>query len=359
MERIQATVLTVLIAALVLFGIGYVVDPSVSTILRRGGAPVSEAAHDDGRRRIALWNSESGERRGPPVPGGGEPDRHPPRHGGAVVVGGDASADRTAPGMRRRAGFPSAGVIGADGEGGRIGTELIAARAGGIPAPLAAKPDPAPPPPKRQVLELGDPDSAANRDLLLSVPFDGDVSADKGGAPTLTDGLIVNGDSVEFTNDAQVVFPAQGNVRGSQGTISFDLDPHWAGSDLTNNSLLQIRDENQWENNLQIVKNLGALRFIIVDETGMEANVNVPISDWQPNVRHQITATWDSVGMVLYLDGRRVGATALQNGLSFGDTTPIHVGSDFPGATYAGAGGNISRLKVYGRALAGDEIASR
>jgi len=363
MERIQATVLTVLIAALVLFGLGYVVESSPAGGLRVGAAHESGDVGVDGRRRIAIWNNQRESRRGPPVPGGGGggDERGPARRTRAVVVGADDDESDVIPGPRRRVSFAVEGMVGADGEpGGRIGAELIAARSGGLPAAPAAKGEVAPALPKRRVFELGDPSGGVpNGDLLLSVPFKGGVTAEQGGGPLVADGLIVDGDSVEFTNDAQVTFPAEGHVRGSQGTISFDIDPRWAGSDPTNNSLLQIRDENQWENNLQIVKNLGALRFIIVDESGMEANVNVPITDWEPNVEHRITATWDSLGMVLYIDGRRVGATERHSGLAFSGSTPIHVGSDFPGANYGGAGGSIRDLKVYGHALAGDEIASR
>ena len=60
--------------------------------------------------------------------------------------------------------------------------------------------------------------------------------------------------------------------------------------------------------------------------------------------------------MALYIDGQQVGMTTLPNDLAFGDTTPIHVGSDFPGTQYAGANSRISNLTIYGRPLAAGEI---
>jgi len=359
MARIQVTVLAVLVAAVVLFGLGYVVDPATPPAALRSAVTAAPGTEHDGadRKRIALWNSERESRRGPQGPGGDEP-RGPARRRGAMVVGGAERGDGS-DAVRPRGGFVSEGVVDEDGGASRgVATELIAARAGGIPAAPAAKPQ-APSEPdsvKRHVFELGDPNDAANRDLLLSVPFNGSAAAAKGADATVADGLLFDGDSVEFTNDAQVVFPAAGNVKGAEGTISFSIDPQWAGVDLTNNSLLQIRDENDFSNNLQIVKNLDSLRFIIVDGHGTESNVNVSIADWQPNQQHQVAATWDGVGMVLYLDGKQVGTAQLSHQLAFGDSTPIHVGSDFPGASYSGAGGSIKDLRVYGRALGADEV---
>jgi hypothetical protein len=39
--------------------------------------------------------------------------------------------------------------------------------------------------------------------------------------------------------------------------------------------------------------------------------------------------------MTLSVDGAEVGASPLPNPVRFGDTTPMHVGSDFPGSTIA------------------------
>jgi hypothetical protein len=196
------------------------------------------------------------------------------------------------------------------------------------------------------------PDGAAP-EVLLSIPLRGAVEPDRGaGPPPQTSGLVTNGGQVEFTEDAQYTLPASGNVNSAAGTISFAIEPNWAGADDSNNSLLQIRDENQWENSLGIVKNYNSLRYVIRDEQGVESNVNVYIDEWQPNERHLVTATWDDQRMTLSIDGAQVGESPLPNPLRFGETTPMHIGSDFPGGTYSGANARISDLTVSSTAPA-------
>jgi hypothetical protein len=98
------------------------------------------------------------------------------------------------------------------------------------------------------------PDDPAH-EVLLSIPLRGAVEPEQGaGPPPQTSGLVMNGGQVEFTEDAQYSLPAGGNVNSGAGTISFTIEPNWAGTDDSNNSLLQIRDEHTWENSLGIVK---------------------------------------------------------------------------------------------------------
>ena len=65
--------------------------------------------------------------------------------------------------------------------------------------------------------------------------------------------------------------PPRATSTAPPGSIAFDIQPHWDGGDETNNSLLQIRDEHEWANDLQIVKNLDSLRFIIIDSSRRRA----------------------------------------------------------------------------------------
>jgi hypothetical protein len=47
-----------------------------------------------------------------------------------------------------------------------------------------------------------------------------------------------------------------------------------------------------------------------------------------------------------------VGSSPLPNPVRFGDTTPMHIGSDFPGSTYRGATARIGDLTVRSTSLA-------
>jgi hypothetical protein len=204
----------------------------------------------------------------------------------------------------------------------------------------------------------GQPADEKNTDLLLSLPLDGKVETSDNTPPSLAEDLKVDENGVNFTDTSELVFPADGHVNGAAGTIQFDIDPDWAGADQTNNSLLQIRNEHKRENTLQLVKNFNSLRFIFIDNTGQERNVNIYIDDWQAGQPHQVSATWGDALLSLYVDGELVGSNTYPGQLEIAPGTPIHVGSDFLGTSYAGAGGTISNLKVYGRALGADEVVN-
>ena len=353
MERVQVIALAVLLSALALFGAGVLADrhgQRLSDGSRLAGALV------DGARGVPLWGSERETRRGARADQPGVPPSEPRRgrrgSDGATVVG--AEDDLIPAGGRRtvRLGGGSADeALGGDG----LREQLAAARAGTLPRaggasePVHHEPEAvdADPPEERQ------PDAGG---VLLSIPLRGSLDPEQGGSPVEADGVVVDRDAADFTEDAQYTLPAGGNVDGAKGNIAVHVEPHWAGSDEINNSLLQIRDEHQWENALAIVKNYNSLRFIIIDSAGVETNVNIYIDTWQPNESHRVTATWGDEQMALYVDGQQVGQSTLPNTLAFRDSTPIHVGSDFPGSQYRGANGRISNLTIYGRPLAQGEI---
>jgi hypothetical protein len=357
MERVQVIALAVLVAALALFGVGYVVDGGAAP----GNDDVIGGPFDDGARSaVGIANREWETRRGRRDAGQGQPpeSRRGRRDGADDARAGGGPVVLAGSGRGR-------GVLGRSGSsrddeepaGGAISAELLAARTGTLPRAGGAI-EVAPRHASEPVDELDpsdDPRPDANG-VLLSIPLKDSVDPEQGGGPTQAEGVEVKRDGVEFTEEAQYTLPARGHVDGERGTIAFELQPHWAGSDETNNSLLQIRDEHQWENNLQIVKNYNSLRFIIIDSAGVESNVNVYIDSWRADEPHRVTATWGEALMTLYVDGQQVGQSTLPNDLVFRDTTPIHVGSDFPGSLYAGADGRIRDLRIYGRPLAPGEI---
>ena len=258
-----------------------------------------------------------------------------------------------------RRGGGSAANIPVDGS---IETAL-AERNGAVPqAPHANARDANLPAPSNQnkdeTFELADSGAKPGTpgDVTLSMPLNGEVKVEVGDTAVQSDGLVSKGGSMEFPDNAQMSFPAGDTVNNKAGTISFDVQPDWAGSDQTNNSLLQIRDEHTWENTLQIVKNFDSLRYIIIDSAGAEHDVNIPISDWAAGQQQHVTATWDDSTMSLYVGGQLVGQNELPNPLNFSQSTPVHVGSDFPGTSYSGADATLGGLKIYGRALGPTEI---
>jgi hypothetical protein len=364
MERVNVVVLASVAAALTMLGLRLWADSAASEFTVRPADASSFAFGADAARdrklppsRIAMYGGNQPRPGQRPTPGGtpaGEPGRRSRSGSRAgqsaeLIAGLERRRDVLGSEMRR------------DGDVYETSTaeltDLLAGRTGSLPragnGPKPGEPPVAEPQPPELVEE---PPRAGNPDVLLRIPFDGSVNPEVGGGDFMADGLVSGDGRVEFPDDAQLSFPAGENVNSEAGTIAFELRHNWDGADQTNNSLVQIRNEHVWENTLAIVKNYDALRYIIIDSAGVERNVNIPIGDWVAGETQIIAATWDTSRMRLYVNGELMGETPLPNPLSFGSTTPMHIGSDFIGTAYVGAGGSISDFTVYGRALGGEEI---
>jgi len=187
--------------------------------------------------------------------------------------------------------------------------------------------------------------------VVLSVSHVDDLQQSQSatGVDTKDEGVGIN-----FTPDAVVAFPDAGNVNGDAGSISFDVEPQWAGSEDQNNAFVQLQQENQWANRLQVVRNGRFLRFIMTDSGGAERDISMLVDSWQPNDQHRVAATWGDQQMFLYVDGRLVGQASMPNPMQIPPGTPLLLGSK--SGNYSGANATINNFKVYGRALGADEV---
>jgi hypothetical protein len=202
---------------------------------------------------------------------------------------------------------------------------------------------------------LADP-AATEEDVVLEVNTaeDSDKAIESQNVEPTDDGV-----GIDLGEDAVLAFPNAGNAKGDAGSIALEIDPKWVGSDATDNSFVQIRTPNGWDNRMQLVKNGRYLRFILTDNTSREADISVPIDHWEPGRPHTVTATWGEGKTQLYIDGQRVGQNTYSGQFQIPPNTPMYVGSDLPGGTYAGAGATIQNFKVYGRRLSDEEIPLR
>ncbi len=373
MERAQIGIVAVVVAAVALFALTVIShrDASDSTPDVAGGGRWTDSPLVAGQRGGGDGDSAvagGGQGRAPGVPGkrdrAGRRDRLASLPGSArggpdVVAGGSRSGLSS---TSRRSGSSDASLREAVRAAGaesapRPGAGIEAKR--DFDLPQAGQ---GPPSLEQQLTGSdsvdGQPADKNNNDLLLSLPLDGKVVTSDNTPPSLSEDLKVDENGVKFTDTSELVFPADGHVNGAAGTIQFDIQPDWSGTDQSNNSLLQIRNEHQWEDRLQLVKNYNSLRFVFVDNSGQERNVNVYIDNWQAGQPHQVAATWGDALLSLYVDGQLVGTNTYPGQLEIAPGTPIHVGSDFLGASYSGANGTISNLKVYGRALGADEVVN-
>jgi len=362
MGRVNLVVLASFVAAMALAGLRLFAPSAVPEITSSAEGlstfgPNSMRDRRLGPARVSLPGGGGDAVKPPLVP--------PPPDERRKVRGGSGSGGRSAElieGLERRrmgSGAGAGGGVAADDASGEIPGKGLAARTGAVSPPRAGAKDQPPANEAKPKPAEVDNEPKPEDDVLLSLPFKGDINPDVGSGPTTADGLVSHGGDVEFTENAQFSFPAGSNLNDNTGTISFEVQPQWAGSDPTDNALVQIREEHVWENELSVVKNLDALRFIIIDSEGVERNVNLPISDWPAGEARQITAAWDETSMVLYVNGELIGRSPLEHPVNISDATLMHIGSDFPGGSYGGANSRIRNFTVYGHALGPDQIAQR
>ena len=198
---------------------------------------------------------------------------------------------------------------------------------------------------------------------VLSLPFDKTTQPDRGETAVFEQGVTFDsGDGAVFSTDSQFVVPNGGNLKGDAGSLSMWVQPEWAGGDETNASLAQLRNQNQWEDRLQIFKNGRYMRFLMSDSTGQESNIGATIDNWNPGDWHHLAATWgqNDAGQFtqsFYVDGQLIGQVPVQGQFNVHSGTPLYIGSDLPQGI-PGANGAISQVQAYGRPLGANEIAN-
>ena len=109
---------------------------------------------------------------------------------------------------------------------------------------------------------------------------------------------------------------------------------------------MQIRQEHEWNNRLEIVKNGEFLRFILTDNTGKEADISARITDWQPNEEKAIEFSWGNGRTEATIDNQVVGRNEYPGELQFEPNTPMFFGADHPGSTYGSASATIGDFTV-------------
>ncbi len=198
---------------------------------------------------------------------------------------------------------------------------------------------------------------------VLSLPFEKSTEPDRGEGAIFEQGVTFDsGEGAVFSTDSQFVVPNGGNLNGEAGSVSMWVQPQWAGGDESNASLMQLRNQDQWENRLQIFKNGRYMRFLLTDNAGQESNIGATIDDWAPGDWHHLAATWgqNADGQMMqsfYVDGRLIGQVPLARQFDVRAGTPLYIGSDVPQGV-PGANGAISQFQAYNRALAPEQVVN-
>lgn len=298
-------------------------------------------------RAVGATEGRSPEDEGARIP----PSEAPIAGGGRAAAGAQASAARDAisPPEARRSEL-------ADRLAEKGGGAARGARAGPVSSNQARG--------GWEVAEAGgdsDGEPEGDGDVLLSLPLAGDTEAEGSLQPMSEENLKVDPETgkVEFREDSVLAFPDAGNIQPNAGTISFEVEPDWNGTDPGDNSFVQVRGLGEWQGKMALFRNGSGLRFVLIDEDGNELGVTADIKDWRAGEKHNVAASWDSdVGvMSIYVDGKLVQAGSYSSRIEFAPGTPLFVGSN-PRHHVPGAGAALQNFKVYGRALDPEEIVA-
>jgi hypothetical protein len=356
MERSHFLVIALVVAALGLFGLRLLSTPSDdlqtaslgrSERLGPDGMPLDGSAGGrDGRRgRLGDGSGGSGGDHGRLSPGGFGSDR------GGASGGANRGAADTVMGGRNHAGGLGGAVGGGSGGasgGGSTGSLASAGSAGQLGPKAERRSDlveslGSRPPTKSDLDTAPKPDNGDGVTLKLDKPED---IADQGGVAKDVDAPKDSDDGIQIPPDGRVQLPP-GAISGDGGTVSFTVKPDWAGSDPGDNALLEYRQEHEWSNRMEIVKNGDFLRFILTDSGGKETDISTKIDNWQAGDEHAISASWDgqSKTTYLYVDGQLAGQNQYKDPYVPPSTNMI-VGADHSSGAYSGLSGTLRGFQV-------------
>ena len=143
-------------------------------------------------------------------------------------------------------------------------------------------------------------------------------------------------------HELRVCFEEPNPLRGDAGTISFEIQPEWAGSDSLDYPIASLRTPNKF-GLVSVLKSGSYLRFLISDDTGQETNIGLNIGSWTPGESHTVTASWGPT-LSLEIDGQLVGSVP-SSGIEFTPGACLVIGQVSGSATSATA--TVRHFKLY------------
>lgn len=349
MERGQVIIIAVVVAALALFGLKIWSDRAAESSLDSASERAAQRlARAGGLRGDTSFDSGSdahdgsGGRPGSMRPGRADGGLTGMRLGG-IGPDGRGGAD-VARGGGVRAGGGGVDTSGRVRETSRVG--IVGGESGRLGGPKVQQKDSlveflGSQPPTQS--DLASPHNAEGEDVALKIDKVTDIDAQGGEGRNVED--AEDGDGIRINDQSDIQFP--NNVSPEAATFSFKIEPEWAGSDQSDNALLQLRGQHEWSNRLELVKNGEFLRFILTDSTGREADISYRITDWAAHEEHDVQAMYGNGETQLVVDGRVVGKNKY-NDPEFNPPrgAPLRVGGDWPGSNYGSANAVIRGLTI-------------
>jgi hypothetical protein len=200
--------------------------------------------------------------------------------------------------------------------------------------------------------DLASPQNDPEGEVALQLAKPSDIDDQGGEGHNVEEG---DNGGIRITDGTAIDFP--NNVNPEAATFSFNIEPNWAGSDLSDNAILQLRGPNEWSNRIELVKNGEFLRFILTDSTGREADISVKITDWQAGQGHDIEASYGPkpdgtcCQTQLMIDGRVAGTNQYSG--PFKPPGTLKIGGDHAGSSYSTLNGTINNLTIRNSASFG------
>lgn len=180
--------------------------------------------------------------------------------------------------------------------------------------------------------------------------------ADTAPIGTIDRGVTFDGDGARFSVDSEFALPVADALTGDSGSIAFWMQPDDTVDPETRASLVQLRSHYVYENRLQLWQLGSNINVVLADETGTEYGVGYRTESlWEANQPRHVGIVWGDNQVELYVNGTLVDSKAYDGSFKILPDTLLHIGSGYP-EDPSGVTGTISRVKVYDRALAQDEV---
>jgi hypothetical protein len=345
MNRTALLAVSVVVSAVVLFGLTLFGDGKKRAVPERGRAGWREGSATEGgryaSRRLEGGDPLRGDDIGP-IRGGGGGDKigvSGERAGGAKQANGDTGGargedhwgrdDRIGPGASRSGGALASSIAGGIGGDATAGIdegrapglrERADARRGEVVDSLSRQP------PQTRVDSASETADEAEHDDAVELP-----SVDNG----------------------VIAFPPEASTQDKGGALKFEIQPDWDGTSQDVQSFVRIASSQPGNSNrLEMYReDNGSLRLVFRDNAENERSLSVPVSDWVADQRHTIAVSWQNGELEFLVDGSSVGKTTYPGKLEFVDEARIYVGKAASHMHKVESAGVLENFKLYPHSL--------
>jgi hypothetical protein len=346
MNRTALIAISVVVLAVVLFGLTLLADGRRDTAPDRRGAGWRERSDPEGGRYASGRQAGSatlrGGKLGPNRGGGGGEASGASGERGTGVNQGTGGAGGTRGEGRRGAdvrlspsGSRSGGAVASSTSKGTESSAMVGAEGGRLPG-LRDQADAR----RGEVV-----DSLSKQPPLATVDsvFGPEGEAEKDDAVDLPP-----------VENEVLDFPVEASTQDKGGALKFEIQPDWDGTSEDYQSFLRITSGPSG-NKLEMYRGENnSLYLVFRDNADNERSLSVPVGDWVAGERHTVGVTWQQGELEFLIDGSSVGQTTYPGTLEFGAQSRIFVGQTATHMHKVESAGVLENFKLYPHSLSGE-----